>query len=190
MGLLVNNTHKWAYLHIPKTGGTTITDILLKVPGTQHITSHGTLNDLRNVNDYFIFTFVRNPYTRLTSWYDHIKRDNKSQSFSNFLNNISSLDYLYYPQSYFIKHGETADRKISYVGKYETFDEDLLFILKRLNIEIDTIPHLNKNPMWEIHPNLNSQKMYKFYYTQDWMKEWIRNTYKDDFTLFNYELDV
>ena len=190
MGLLINHTFKWAYIHIPKTGGTTITEILLRVPDTEHIMSHGTLNELKNMDDYFIFTFVRNPYTRLASWYDHIKRDTKTQPFSNFIKSIQDLDYLHFPQTYFIKHGETPTKQVSFIGKYETFNTDLEFVLNKINVNVNEIPHLNKNPMWDVHPNLNSEKLYKFYYTENWMSEWVKEKYKDDFTFFNYGLDI
>jgi hypothetical protein len=190
VGLLINHKYKWAYIHIPKTGGTSITEILSQVDGTETIMSHGTINELGNIEDYFIFTFVRNPFTRLASWYDHIQRDTKSQSFSNFLKSIDTLDYLYFPQTYFTNHGKTDKKKISFVGKYENFSNDLNFVFKKLNINNTAIPHLNKNSMWEIHPNLNTQKLYKFYYNDGWMKEWVREKYKDDFKIFNYELDI
>ena len=38
---------------------------------------------------------------------------------------------------------------------------DLNFILKEFNIQ-QTIPHLNRNPIYDKHPNLDSDK----YYTQ------------------------
>ena len=190
MGLLINHKYKWAYIHIPKTGGSSITEILSNIDGTETIMSHGTINELGNIEDYFIFTFVRNPFTRLASWYDHTKRDGKSQSFSNFIQRIDSLHYLYFPQTYFTNHGKTNTKKISFVGKYENFNDDLKSVLKKLNINNINIPHLNKNLMWETHPNLNSDKLYKFYYNDIWMKDWVREKYKDDFKFFNYELDI
>ena len=44
--------------------------------------------------------------------------------------------------------------------------------------------------LWERHPNLNTYKLYKQYYNEEWMKDWVREKYKNDFTLFNYELDI
>ena len=34
------------------------------------------------------------------------------------------------------------------------------------------------------------QKYYKSLYKEDWIKDWVRVKYKDDFQNFNYELDI
>ena len=190
MGLIINRKDKWGYIHIPKTGGTSLTEILMNVDGSEELTSHGTLNELNNVDDYFIFTFVRNPYNRIASWYEHRQRDTKSQSFPNFLKSISELDYLYHSQTYFIKHGETENKSVSFIGRYENYITDLNYILNQIGVVCTDIPHLNKNPMWNRHPNLNTDKLYKLYYKNESEKNWVKEKYKDDFKLFNYELDI
>jgi hypothetical protein len=88
VGLIINRTQKWAFIHIPKTGGNSISKILLSVPGSEQIMVHGTLNQLMDVGGYFIFSFVRNPFTRLASWYEHKKREGNIQLFS--LTNIET----------------------------------------------------------------------------------------------------
>ena len=190
MGLIINRPQKWAYIHIPKTGGNSVSKILLSVPGSEQITVHGTLNQLIGVDDYFIFSFVRNPFTRLASWYEHKKREGEIQLFSSFIESISPLDFLFFSQEYYLHHGKTDTKRVSFVGKYENFNTDLNFILNKINISISEIPHLNRNQYWEKHPNLNTHKLYKQYYNEDWMKEWVRNKYKNDFTIFNYDLDI
>jgi len=88
VGLIINRTQKWAFIHIPKTGGNSISKILLSVPETEQIMVHGTLNQLMHVDGYFIFSFVRNPFTRLASWYEHKKREGNIQLFSSFIQSI------------------------------------------------------------------------------------------------------
>ena len=190
MGLLINHSQKWAFIHIPKTGGNSISHILLNIPGTIQITTHGPLNQLQGVDGYFIFSFVRNPYTRLASWYEHIKRDTISQSFSNFIKSIDPLDFLFFSQEYYLNHGKTDIKKISYIGKYENFNNDLYHIFGIIKVNTNTIPHLNRNRYWETHPTLNTYKLYKQYYKEQWMKDWVIEKYKNDFKLFNYELDI
>ena len=107
MGLIINRPNKWAYIHIPKTGGSSLSQILLSVPDTEEIVLHGTLNQLTNVEDYFIFSTVRNPFTRLASWYEHRKREGNIQPFSNFIQKIDPLDYVFFSQEYFLYHGKT-----------------------------------------------------------------------------------
>ena len=190
MGLLVNHLQKWAFIHIPKTGGNSVSDVLLKIPNTEQVTTHGPINQLTNVDNYFIFSFVRNPFTRLASWYEHKKREGLHELFSSFVENIDPLDYLYFSQEYYLQHGQTETKRVSFVGKYENFSQDLNYIAKRIGINIDRIPHLNRNQYWERHPNLNTHQLYKQYYNQQWIKDWVKTKYKNDFTLFNYELDI
>jgi hypothetical protein len=190
VGLIINRPQKWAYIHIPKTGGSSISNILLSVPGSEQITVHGTLNQLTNVDEYFIFSFVRNPFTRLASWYEHRKREGEIQLLSSFIESIGPLDFLFFSQEYYLHHGQTDTKKVSFIGKYENFNTDLNFILNKINISINEIPHLNRNVYWEKHPNLNTYKLYKQYYNEEWIKEWVRNKYKNDFTIFNYDLDI
>ena len=44
--------------------------------------------------------------------------------------------------------------------------------------------------MWNRHPNLNTDKLYKLYYKDESVKNWVKEKYKNDFKLFNYELDI
>lgn len=190
MSLIVNHKNKWAYIHIPKTGGTSLTSILLNVDGSEQVTTHGSLNQLNNVDDYFIFTMVRNPYTRIASWYEHTKRDIVLQTFKDFLLKIDPLDFLYFPQEWYAYHGKTDKTRISYVGKYENFEQDSMRIFKKIGIKVDSIPHLNRNVYWEKYPNLNTHNLYKQYYTEEWMRDWIKTKYKNDFKLFEYDMEL
>ena len=56
--------------------------------------------------------------------------------------------------------------------------------------KISTIPHLNRHELYTNHPNMDFNNYYCKLYTEDWMKDWVREKYKDDFKIFNYELDI
>ena len=87
-------------------------------------------------------------------------------------------------------HGQTNEKKVSFIGKYENFNQDLNYVLNQIDIKIDKIPHINRNVLWDRHPNLNTHSLYKQYYNEEWMKDWVREKYKNDFRIFNYELDI
>jgi len=190
LGLLINKQQNWAFIHIPKTGGTTITNILLKEDGCEKITGHDSLRKIDEDN-LFIFAFVRNPFTRLTSAFLHgIRSGLYPRNFSQFLHNVNQNDLWLLPQSYYINSDKSNNKKISYIGRYENYQNDLKNILGKLNILQEVIPHDNKNPIYDKHPNLNQEKYYKQIYTEEWMKDWVRERYKDDFKQFNYELEI
>lgn len=189
MSLLINNANQWAFVHIPKTGGTTITNILSEIDGTEFITAHDSVRMVPG--GYFIFTIVRNPFTRLTSAWQHGVRKNKyNTSFSHFLKTINLNDLWILPQSFYFNAGKTKQKQINFVGKYENFITDAKVIFKKINVDINYIPHLNKNPIYDKHPNLKQEDYYKSFYTEEWMKDWVRDNYKNDFKIFDYDMDI
>ena len=190
MALLINHSEKWAFLHIPKTGGNSLSEILSTIKGTEFVTTHNDLSAFGNIEDYFIFTFVRNPFTRLASWYHHELRMGCNKNFDNFIKSIFEHNFLYFPQTFFLNNNKTEKRNISFIGRYENYSNDINFLFKKLGHPTPRIPHLNKNTIYERHPNLNQQKYYKSLYKEDWIKDWVRAKYKDDFQNFNYELDI
>ena len=191
MALLINRAKKWAYIHIPKTCGTTISSLLLKIPNTEIVNSHGSLNELKEVDGYFIFSFVRNPFTRLASWFEHYKKNNNySESFLSFIEQINPLDFVFYSQEYFLRHGETKEKKVSFIGKYENFENDLKLVFKIIGEDLEKIPKLNTNKYIEKHPNLDTNKLYKGYFKNDYIKDWTIKKYKNDFIIFGYDMEI
>jgi len=70
--MLVNHKLKALFLHIPKTGGTAIRSRLTGAGFHSMGAKHAPLKAVEapeRFSDYFIFCFVRNPYTRLVSFY-------------------------------------------------------------------------------------------------------------------------
>ena len=69
--MYVNDVHKLAFLHIPRTGGTTIKTM---IGGFRRVTvdHHPCLRDVKDIEhyaDYKLFSIVRDPYSRLASAY-------------------------------------------------------------------------------------------------------------------------
>ena len=187
MALLINETQGWGFIHIPKTGGTSITHILESQPGTKKVTGHDTIRRFENSKNLFIFTFVRNPYTRLVSGYFHgLRKKEHNYSLSEYFKKSNNKDLHMLPQMVYVDDKS----KFSYIGKYENFEKDLKFIFKKLNIQYTKIPHINHNPIYDKQPNLKQESYYKQFYTEEWMKDWVRERYKDDFKQFDYELEI
>lgn len=190
MGLIKNNAQKWAFIHIPKTGGTSLTSIIQNIEGSELVAVHDSIRVFEDVSDFFIFTIVRNPFTRIASAYSHRLRKNEyKKSFGEFITELSENHLDLIPQSYYINAGKDENKQVSFIAKYENYIHDIQKILKKINHR-SSIPHLNRNPIYDKHPHLNQEKFYRNLYSQDWMIENILERYKDDFKIFNYELDL
>lgn len=206
MGSYVNFENKWGFMHIPKTGGTTVGYLLKNIKNTFEIYSkfHSQTKDFPK--NYFLFTFVRNPYNRYLSLYlDEVqdKRFNGSlRDFTKFTNenyksNISSnpnndfIDSYYFglkisPQYNIIKNGEEECRKIHYIAKYENFQNEIKTIFNQLNLELpNNIPHLN--PSTDFENNSLKEEFHNNLLKDNYVKDYIKNRYKDDFYYLNYE---
>lgn len=190
MGLYINSKDKWAFVHIPKTGGTSISHVLKTQENTTNPAGHDSLRILEyNLSEYFKFSLVRNPFTRIASAYFHEIRKTEHMSFEHFLQNANEYDLWFLNQSYYTHECGSSDKEMSYVGRYENYNEDVSYLFNKLDID-ENIPHMNRNPMYDKHPNLNQQKFYKHLYSEEWMKDWVRERYYNDFKIFNYGMDI
>jgi hypothetical protein len=113
---IINNKHKFIFVHVPKNAGTSITNMLasfstpidIEIGGTQigellqpeyikryRISKHSTSFDLETVlgevwNNYFKFAMVRNPFSRFISAYNFLRKWNSGNI--NFHNKILSYN--------------------------------------------------------------------------------------------------
>ena len=109
-------------------------------------------------------------------------------SFEHFLKNTNVNELWMLPQNYFLTTDDDTT-KLSFLGKYENLQKDTSLLFSKLQIN-KKIPHLNKNSIYEKHPNLKQENYYKFFYEKEWMKDWVRERYYNDFKIFNYGMDI
>tara|TARA_Y100000389_G_scaffold202629_1_gene248489 strand:- start:52 stop:624 length:573 start_codon:yes stop_codon:yes gene_type:complete len=190
LSLLYNISGKWAFIHIPKTAGTSINKILLTDKNTKFLTSHDSIRLLPE-DDLYTFTFVRNPYTRFLSAWNHGVRKNKYTSdLKDFIKNINLNDVWLLPQSYYINEGKTKNKKVNFIGKYENLKKDFQIVLNKVGIQ-GTLEHLNRNPIYNNHPTLNQENYYlSTYKHKTWVRDFVKETYYNDFKIFNYDMDI
>ena len=112
---------KIIFLHVPKTAGTTITaqlinsfheneihraklnleDLDKQIKNKKLIVGHGTLkyfSRIKNLDEFLIFTVLRDPIERAISWSLHalrLKRQNPNHSIS-FIPDKNILPYIYF----------------------------------------------------------------------------------------------
>jgi|14BtaG_2_1085337.scaffolds.fasta_scaffold00050_28 hypothetical protein len=216
----------YLFLHIPRTGGTSITDVLpagrttdaqLKksISSGQRIPhfsdskfatnkgislQHATLDEYQlSKDDLLTFTFVRNPWDRIVSIFEHqinncghmLQGDDKITKFRFFISLIKWLweeDLLNYeldghlrPQAYYThKNGEQI---IDFYGRYENMTEDLKTLSKMCEFDLKNIdvPSINKSN--DRFPEYNN------YYNigNGVMKSIVHEIYRDEIELYGYE---
>jgi hypothetical protein len=77
--MVINHQRKFLFIHVPKSAGSSLTQALMKIPGSSkgpfsypHYTPgdyQKHFGDKYNIRNYFIFGVIRNPWARMLSWY-------------------------------------------------------------------------------------------------------------------------
>ena len=140
-------------------------------------------------DDYFKFTFVRNPYSRLVSTYfDKCQKvigtewelpfysKWKDASFYDFVVDVCSLD-LKNTEGHIKLQSEFIPKKIDYIGKMETFTRDFDYVLNRISVKI---------PQPEKKHNTTEHNHWSEYYT-NYLKDMVYDSFRSDFDNFSYE---
>ena len=183
------------FLHVPKTGGTTIKRILdihllhdsnpAVSPSPQHLTCDRLRERLgiEKYSAYYKFAFVRNPWARILSsyfWRQTLPKKRTILPFGAFIENARRLvrNEQYYDQEFgdhFIPQVEyTSD--VNDVFKFEDFENSIKIIAAKLNTPLAKIPP--KKP-----------KHYDQYweYFDNQTREIIAEIYSDDIREFGYK---
>lgn len=180
------------FVHVPKTGGTSIRTFLTDNGlddwnRNRKLIHHDPLSLLLKSNhldkDTFIFSVIRNPYTRAFSYYKHFLHNNQvNRSFHYFLDYVRNrgLSLLHnasyhntpmviYNQSYYL-HDDSGELAVTKLYKYECLNE----FESDFNV---SLPKLNTG-------NYNLEE-----YLQHYDKQCIglvKQIYLEDFINFNY----
>jgi len=190
---------KSIFIHIPKAGGISIIKSLYgeKAGGIGHRRweHFKWLYGEENFNDYFKFTFVRNPFDRLLSAYSFLKKGGMNHmdkefgetvmapydTFEKFVNewvNEKNVDsWVHFIPQYKYLYNESGYLMVDFIGYFENFNEDYEKIRQRIGTG-KKLKHLNKTP--DKH-----EKNYREAYTPQ-MIEKVTEVYKQDLELFKY----
>lgn len=149
-----------------------------------------------NIDDYFKFAFVRNPWDRLVSSYYEFRSKYHSTwnqemrlmlSFKKFVRALPDMkiksDIHFIPQ--FDCLSINGELKMDYVGRYENYIEDFKTVCKSINVKylpsssIGGLPHKRKTSDRRNH--------YKFYYEKNpELIDIVAEIYKKDIEAFDY----
>ena len=177
MSTIINHKNKFIFIHVPKTGGTMIKEILVDKFGCDGwIGGHHPISTINNPHSYFTFGCVRNPYTRMQSAYKEIrgKQNHKCGTFEEFcINPPTQFPHIKTQYYWLNKKGNLVDKII----KTEELSTEFPKLLKKFNFDATIeIPIIRKGTT-EFDVTLT-----------DKCKKAIVDRYKIDFEKFNYEI--
>jgi hypothetical protein len=205
----ISHKYKFVYIAVTKTGSTTVRKMLN--PLSDVVSDHSTESpyhhhthavDLKkhfkergwNWDEYFKFSFVRNPWSRLVSlfnyqreyvrgyekdvessryfegYYKRCKKNTHNRNFEVYVDKIwmgDQFDFLY---------DENNNQLVDFVGKTENLQEDFNTICDKIGIPRQELPHKNKT----------KHKHYTEYY-DDETRELVAEKYAKDIEYFGYE---
>ncbi|MCV3392122.1 sulfotransferase family protein [Campylobacter sp. IFREMER_LSEM_CL2101] len=186
------------FIHVPKAAGTSIEKAIYETD--KWLTGHAKAKDYNQVEfqKFFSFGFVRNPYDRIVSAFHYLKngggsdidaqwaKENLScyKNFHDFVLDLKNkqiqekiLSWMHFEPQYRFLCDNEKNIMVNFVGKVENIQEDFNYIITMLQIN-RKLSHANKNT--HLH--------YTNYYTHETYKI-IRELYKDDFELFDYDIE-
>lgn len=177
--------HRIAFIHNPKCAGTSISAWLDENFTTKRGRKHGHWQEIKEYFPDTVFTFgvVRNPWSRLASWYHYANPDNETFEtwFFNRLNRNNGVGFnptMIWARNWYNIATPQADwfgDNTNLVLRYENLQEDFKQIKKLLHCFKD-LCILNANPTYD----------YRSMYTDDFA-ELVRDIYIKDVIKYNYE---
>ena len=134
-------------------------------------------------DSYYKFCFIRNPYDKIVSAWNHVNRFNiPFHNFINLKNRCNDVEFIhtFMPQSRNIIN-EKGNIDINFIGKFENLETDFQLILKKIGIN-EIIHDSNKKLNVRTH-----SKFTNFYINQETLDK-VNFLLKEDFKNFNYKL--
>lgn len=198
--MLILDDKKIAFVHIPKTAGTTIRRVLsdhgankaheYPHPRAKHIKVREFVRSIPTYRDYFIFAIVRNPWDRMVSLWRYGTSDkdpHTPQAFETWLTTYAgtwgyneNIKYALNKES----QGSwlTDDKGVyacNYVGRFEQLETDYSYVAVQYGLKLyDKLPF----------EKTTTHKHYSEYYTTK-TRQWVRKYFADDIKDFKYHFE-
>ena len=195
---MINHTHKFIFIHIPKTGGTSIESFLGRADDyeNKHDSLGTILEKFPYASNYFKFSVVRNPYDLTVSMYNYMWKSEydwpKHWRKTSKLANLSFKQWVHHrnfktPTIHSIHINEDGgvqgtqlsffdNIKLDFICKFENLQEDFNAVCDKIKIPKQKLPHKNKT----------KRKHYTEYYDEE-TKSIVAEKYAKDIEYFGYE---
>jgi len=186
------------FIHIPKVAGCSV-DEALGIWSKHHTAAQRQADSPVLFDEYFKFSFVRNPFSRLVSAWDFIRqgglgfkddlRDQKillgyGDSFADFcrdgLVHMAESANHFVPQFWFVC-GPGNKLMVNFIGKYENLEGSWGKVKHYTGITCN-LPHVNKTK--------GNRKPWRSYYEGNDAAKHVVETYKVDFEIFGYSEEI
>ncbi len=225
---MVSHKHRFIFIHIPKTAGTSIEKAFGHFETiSQSVQDHRTIRELEplnrafgklnkkenmfilakrvrdqvrgiynsnlkpiTVNDqefdsYFKFAFVRNPWSRVVSWYKNVMRDELHQKEHKVTKNCGFEEFLekhtnqwaLRPQLFWLKNS-SGELGVDFVGKFESLEQDFSKACERIGVDHVQLPKM-------LDGNIGQ---YANYYNQRTRKI-VSELYAEEIEMFEYAFE-
>lgn len=142
-------------------------------------------------DDYFKFSFVRNPWDRIASFYRHLGYDWRC-SFPHFVmkhlpKRAEERPWFLCPQTEFT-HDADGRQIVDFVGRFEALERDFAVACERIGLPASKLPHVNdsKRPVFALKRWLKRRPLpYRELYDAH-SRKIVADMYRSDIETFGY----
>ena len=159
-------SYNWVFIHIPKTGGTSIRSALGMGPRPYHVTAKAMWQKYPEWTSKFAFAFVRNPWDRLVSWVHRTSAITWPPDRFDQLGLEPQVDYIL---------DENGKPLVNFIGRFESLADDFNTICGHLGIATPELHHLNRS----------EHRHYRECYDETAM-QFVTDNYAEDIERFGY----
>jgi hypothetical protein len=190
--------HQCIFVHIPKCAGVSVSKSLFGNLGAGHhgIATYQQIFSESEFNEYFKFTFTRNPWDRLVSAYLFLKQggfNDKDRQWANrnlapfkdfesfvrqWVNRENIHLWPHFRPQYEYLLTQDGVPAIDFVGRYENLEKDFIHVRERLGIN---------SALLELNRSQNKTEDYRLHYCSETTKQIVADTYKEDIDFFKYD---
>lgn len=190
---MISHSKKFIFVHITKTGGTSIDIALQKY--TERTKTHQSILEMKEeaaknfeLNNYFKFCFVRNPWDKMVSQYFYIKKKTTyGKSFEDFIIdfkstpndwnfNSTNFPVCYQPVQKKWICGDKGEILMDFIGRFENLQEDFGTICDKIDLPKLELPHINST----------NHGHYSKYYNKE-TREIVSQKFSEDIECFGYK---
>lgn len=197
---MINHKYKCIFIHIPRCAGTSIEVAINGKPNNgsnfsfKHLTaSYAKILYKDYWNDYFKFSIVRNPWSRMVSMckfpFYGCKIMNGKLSVNEYMQKWPAIEIDPRTNCNIKDHGVIYDNcvyknllsdDLDFVGRFENLEESYIFVKQAIGLDLKNFP---------CHPNQSSRKKHYTEYYDDETREIVAKKYAKDIEYFGYKFD-